>query len=540
MPVPEQRVLVVGAGPVGLVLACELLRRGIDVRVVDRRTQAPAHSRAAILWPRQLELLRRTGVTPALLERGHRVDTVAFWSEGRRKARVRLDALPDALYPFALTISQTDTEQVLAARVVELGGRVETGTELLTLTHPGADDGGPHVSLRGPGGDVTYERFDWVVGADGAHSTVRRLLDVPFAAAPAGIAFGICDAPVEGAPSDRTVHYFWSGAGAIGLAPLRAGVFRIAMSLPSADDGPPPRELFQRLLDERAPGSGTVGEPEWTAAFAVRFGTAEAFRRGRCFLVGDAAHIMSPAGGQGMNTGVQDAVNLGWKLAAVVHGEAPDALLDTYETERRAAAVRVTTTTGVQTRLGLVRSPWRRRVRDAALVVADRTGVLQRVAAPVLTQLDTSYAPGRAPLLGPRSLRVGDRVPGFVDDGARWPGARAWPVLDADRWTLALWPGRRGEAGQQGRAERLAAALPGVHVTDLAALAAPALRRSLGGARRFLLVRPDGHLAASGPLGDADEPVAAQVRAALAAAPTASPGVPSAPVPSGSTTDRAG
>jgi 2-polyprenyl-6-methoxyphenol hydroxylase-like FAD-dependent oxidoreductase len=523
--VPEQRVLVVGAGPVGLVLACELLRRGIDVRVVDKRTQSPAHSRAAILWPRQLELLRRTGVTAPLLDRGHRVDAVAFWSEGRRKGTVRIGALPDALYPFALTISQTVTEEVLAARVVELGGTVEAGTELLTLSHPdappGAGDAGPHVSLRGPEGEVTYERFDWVIGADGAHSAVRRLLDVPFAAAPANIAFGICDAPVEGAPSDRTMHYYWSGAGAIGLAPLRAGVFRIAMSLPSADDGPPPRELFQRLLDERAPRSGTVGEPEWTASFAVRFGTAQAFRRGRCFLVGDAAHIMSPAGGQGMNTGVQDAVNLGWKLAAVVHREAPDALLDTYETERRAAAVRVTTTTGVQTKLGLVKTPWRRRARDAGLVVADRTGVLQRVAAPVLTQLDTSYAPEPAPLLRRGPLRVGDRVPAFVPDGAAWPGAVAWPVLDADRWTLALWPGRSAGALDPARVERLTAALPGVHVTGLAAPGSPALRRRLGGSPRFLLVRPDGHLAASGALDPGDKGVLGAVRAVAPAAPVA-------------------
>lgn len=497
----EPRVLVVGAGPVGLVLACELLRRGIDVRVVDKRTQAPAHSRAAILWPRQLELLRRTGVTPRLLERGHRVDAVAFWSEGRRKGTVRISRVPDALYPFAVTIPQTVTEEILTQRVLELGGTVETGTELLTLSHADADDG-PHVSLRGPAGEVTYERFDWVVGADGAHSTVRRLLEVPFTAAPVNVAFGICDAPVAGAPSDRTVHYFWSGAGMIGLAPLREGVYRVAMSLPTADGPPPPRELFQRLLDERAPGSGTVGEPEWTAAFAVRFGTAGAFRKGSCFLVGDAAHIMSPANGQGMNTGVQDAVNLGWKLAAVIRGEAPDALLDTYETERRAAAVRVTAATGVQTRLGLLGSPWRRHLRDAAVLVADRTRLLQR-AAPMFAQLDTSYAPGRAPLLGRRTLRVGDRVPAFVDDGGDWPAARTWPELDADAWTLLLWPGRPGRGGRRtdpGLAAALSAELPGVRVTDLGPRGSVALRRVLGGRPRFLLVRPDGHLAAHGGL----------------------------------------
>ncbi|KGM02852.1 hypothetical protein Q760_10855 [Cellulomonas cellasea DSM 20118] len=511
-----------GAGPVGLVLACELLRRGIGVRVVDKRTQAPAHSRAAILWPRQLELLRRTGVTPRLVERGHRVDAVAFWSEGKRKGTVRIGTIPDALYPFAVTIPQTATEEILAQRVVELGGTVETGTELLVLSHPDPRDGGPHVSLRGAAGEVTYERFDWVIGADGAHSTVRRLLDVPFAAAPVNVAFGICDAPVEGGPSDRTVHYFWSGAGMIGLAPLREGVYRVAMSLPTAEGPPPPRELFQRLLDERAPGSGTVGEPEWTAAFAVRFGTAGAFRTGSCFLVGDAAHIMSPANGQGMNTGIQDAVNLGWKLAAVIRGEAPDALLDTYETERRAAAVRVTAATGVQTRLGLLGSPWRRRLRDAGVVVADRTRLLRR-AAPMFAQLDTSYAPGRTPLLRTRGLRVGDRVPAFVDDGAGWPAARAWPVLDADAWTLLLWPGRSGRAADPGRAGTLAAELPDVHVTDLAPLVSPALQRVLGRAPRFLLVRPDGHLAAHGALGGTATTVDA-VLAVLPAAATAATG----------------
>jgi len=210
---------------------------------------------------------------------------------------------------------------------------------------------------------------------------------------------------------------------------------------------------------------------------------------------------------------VQDAVNLGWKLAAVIRGEAPDALLDTYETERRASAVRVTAATGVQTRLGLLGSPWRRWLRDAALVVADRTRLLQR-AAPMFAQLDTSYAPGRTPLLGRRSLRVGDRVPAFVDDGSDWPAARTWPVLDADAWTLLLWPGRTGRAADPERAATIAAALPDVRVTDLAPHGSPALRRVLGRAPRFLLVRPDGHLAAHGGLTGARAAVDA-VRAVL-------------------------
>jgi 2-polyprenyl-6-methoxyphenol hydroxylase-like FAD-dependent oxidoreductase len=496
------RVLVVGGGPAGLTLACELLQRGVDVRIVDRSLLPPVHSRAAIVWPRQLELLRRIGVTSRIVERGHHVAAVAFYSQGRVRGTVALSRLTDTPYPFAVTIPQTATEAVLTERLEALGASVEVGVEVVGVEQRWSPDASPRsspepprVTLRLTSGELEHQEYDWVIGADGAHSTVRRLLGIRFEAQSAKTMFGICDAPVLGHVSTRMLHYFYSGAGAIGLAPLPDEMFRIAVSLAPHEAAAVDRQLFQAKLDERALGAGSIGAPLWSAAFEARFGVAETFRRGRCFLVGDAAHVMSPAGGQGMNTGLQDAVNLGWKLGAVLAGEHHERLLDTYDVERQRAAAWVTRTTAAQTRLGLVRGSVRRGVRDVAISAAHRTGVLQQTMAPILTQLDTSYA--GPPTLPARGLQVGDRVPAFVPDGDT-PGASGWPALDRDRHSLLHWPGRIASSRSRDGVDAARRALPGLHHVDLSPLMTPDLIRSLGRRSCMLLTRPDGHLAAIG------------------------------------------
>lgn len=502
----KSTVLIVGAGPVGLVTACELRQQSIAVRVIDKRTTPPQHSRAAIIWPRQLELLRRIAVTSVLISQGHVVDSMDFYSEGRRKGGVNLGKIHGSVYPFAITIPQNTTESVLAERLRQLGGEIEFGTELVGIADVHRR---PAVTLQRAEGSVETATFDWVVGADGAHSDVRRLLSIPFTAASSGITFGICDAPIKDGPSTQRMHYFYSRSGAIGVAPMRGGLFRIAMSLGPSVVGTPQLALFQSMLDERAQGSGIVGTPEWTAAFEVRFGTAEAFRLGSCFLAGDAAHIMSPAGGQGMNTGLQDAVNLGWKLASVIRGAAHSELLETYEVERRSSALRVTRTTGMQTNIGLAEGRIERRVRDGVITVADRVGVLQRVAGPILTQLDTSYAQDRRSPLRYR-LHSGDRVPAFVDDGSN-TAARSWPVLHPESYTLLLWPGTARGGRWGALVKQVGHVLPGMHRADLSPLVSPDLLRAFGRGPRFMLCRPDGHLATDGPIGRHVEAITASV-----------------------------
>ncbi|GAB1688984.1 FAD-dependent monooxygenase [Krasilnikovia sp. M28-CT-15] len=492
-------VLVVGAGPVGLVLACELLSRDVAVRLVDMAPDKPTHSRAAIIWPRILEQLRRISVTGTLVEAGHRVDAVAFYSDRRPLGEVSMAELGGTPYPYGLTIPQDRTERILTQRLHALGGRIERGVTLESL---GQDAESVHGVLRHA--DSSTEEFvtGWLVGADGAHSTVRKLLGVPFDGDAPEITFAVADAAVSGGHSVRKMHYFYSRAGAFGLAPLDDRTFRMAISIPPRQpgDGPPSRELFQQMLTAR--GSGEVHDLEWSSAFTLRCRTASQFRAGRCFLAGDAAHIMSPAGGQGMNTGILDAVDLGWKLGGTIRGAFRPDILDTYDADRRRAALRVTATTTLQTRWGLLSRPAQIAVRDTAYRLAHRTGVVQRVAAPVLSQLSVGY--GRGPsvreLVTHRPPGPGDRVPAFVpDDAAVRTGP--WPALARDDLTVLLWRGRAKRSSWAARTRVIrATAPPGVPVVDVAN--DPASVADFGPAPLALLVRPDGHVVRRLPIDD--------------------------------------
>jgi 2-polyprenyl-6-methoxyphenol hydroxylase-like FAD-dependent oxidoreductase len=469
-------VLVVGAGPVGLVLAADLVRQGVAVRIVDEATGDTPHSRAIVMWARTLELLRRLGVVDRLDARGHRLDAVSFYSGGRRLGAVDLCRLPDTPYPFALTIPQTSTEQVLRERLTELGGAVERGVALTRLETTGADR--PVATLRHPDGTVERVAADWVVGADGARSAVREHLGIDFPAESREILFAIGDAPVSGQVRDELV-YAYRRDGALGVAPLADGAFRIAFSVPSWPEGQTaPRELFQRMVDRLAPNPGQVGELRWSTVFRAQRRTAATFRAGRCFLAGDAAHVFSAAGAQGMNTGIQDAVNLSWRLGGVIRGTLDAEVLDAYTNERRPAVARVSVNTQRQTVWGLLRTRRSIAVRDVLVRLAHRSGVLQRFGAPLMSQTDVDYGPPRP--LWHRAPRAGTRFPAFTRQpaGTAQDPAAAWPVVDPDSFTL-LVPARRA-----------------VVTTEVAVHEVPGWRRRFGRRHAAVLLRPDGHVAA--------------------------------------------
>lgn len=285
---------------------------------------------------------------------------------------------------------------------------------------------------------------DWVVGADGAHSAVRRFAGIEFLGTGNDVLFAIGDGPVEGDLDPHALLYCYSRTGALGLAPFGGGIFRLAISVPGWDQPEgPPRELFQRFLDERSPRAGVVGRLEWSTIFRARRRVAETMRAGRVFLVSDAAHVFSAAGAQGMNTGIQDAVNLAWKLAGVVNGTFDPGILDSYDTERRIAAERIVLTTAKQTSWGLYKRPHEIAARDGAVRLAQRTGALQRFAAPLMAQHDVSYRPAQTlwdTLPGlTRKVRAGDRLPVFASHGEPQPGAERWPAIHPARLTLLLW-----------------------------------------------------------------------------------------------------
>ncbi|MEU7163426.1 FAD-dependent monooxygenase [Streptomyces morookaense] len=494
----QDRVLIVGGGPVGLVLACELKQQGVDARVIDAERRLSQHSRSNVIWSRSLELLDRIGVADALVAQGHQADGIAYYSYGRRLGATLVRKLDDLVYPFALMIPQNDTEAVLEQRFTELGGRIERGVR---LTYLDASGDRPVAKLEHADGQVEETTVDWLIGADGAHSTVRKQLGIEYDGPQVNVTIAITDAVIDSALDNRLAHHCYSLHGSLVLAPLGGDVYRIAVSVPHQEDGTAPsRELFQRLIDERAPGSNTVGELSWSTYYRIRCATAATFRAGRCFLAGDAAHIISPAAGQGMNTGIQDAVNLGWKLGAVIRGTSDEQILDSYDRERRQVVQRVARASAFQTKFGVVGSRYKVAIRDAAIMGAHYTGLLQRYMARQLSQTNVQYTEeepsGLATLAGrPAEVPPGARLPVRLG-GAEGPSNSGyWPTVAADGYTVLLWRGRAAHAGWQQARDRIRAALAAdVSVLDLASSAPAPLARALGDAPTAAIVRPDGHL----------------------------------------------
>ena len=526
-------VLVVGAGPVGLALACDLLQQGVHVRVVDSADEpAPddPHSRAILLVPRALEQLRRIGVSERLVATGRRVPGITCFSDGRRLGRAHLDRLAGTPYPFLLSLPQRQTERVLRDRLAELGGRVEQGTRLTSLEQ---QDDRPRVFLSQEGRSAEQVAPRYVVGADGAASTTRRLLGIDLVGDPTDVTYVIADAPLSGedgragAAPVTDAHYYYSRAGLLAVVPMQGGLFRIAGDIPHREDAAPRtapewQALLQEVVDRRAGGGLVVGTPTYLRTVRPRCGIADRFRVGSVFLVGDAAHVITPAGGQGMNLGLGDVANLAWRLGGVVRGTlAPDAV-DGYAPERRDAVARTSATTARI--VGFARQSTRARaaLRDAAFLLAERTGLVQRALAPLLSQLDVDYGrpfDGRV-LRRPRPGGVGQRVPVVVPslDDHLEDAAHAPAVLAPQSHTVLLWPGSRTPPGWSADVARVRAALgPGRPVVDLAGLPtapAGALAAVLGRGPLLATVRPDGHLAHVAPVDHPEQ--TAQALAALA------------------------
>ncbi|MCX4097507.1 FAD-dependent monooxygenase [Nocardia sp. alder85J] len=487
-------VLVVGAGPVGMVIACDLLQQGFSVRIIDTSPSSTLHSRAVITWPRSLELLRRIGVADELAETGAHLDAVSYYSGRRRLGAIDISRLTETPYPFALCAPQSRTEDVIRRRLKELGGHIEYEVTLTGLDNSGDR---PVAELTGAGGGRETVRPDWLIGADGSHSAVRAALGIEFRGTGQDILFAICDAPLTGELPPHEMLYCYSNGGAMGLAPFGDGGYRVACAVPVwNDDDAPPWELFRDNLDRIVPFRTELGELRWTTVFRARRRTAARFRSGRCFLVGDAAHIFSAAGSQGMNTGIQDAINLGWKLAGVRNGTLHEGVLDTYDPERRHSAERISLVTAKQTSWGLLHKPAQVAIRDTLVLGAQRTGALQRLVAPLMSQLTVDYADNREHARADirwRSapVRAGLRLTAFPGE----PAEDGWPTVAADRLTLLLWAGRARDAEWQRFVAATRAAAPDtLHLVDASGWRA--LAPALGRVRTALLVRPDGHIAA--------------------------------------------
>jgi 2-polyprenyl-6-methoxyphenol hydroxylase-like FAD-dependent oxidoreductase len=371
-------VLVVGAGPSGLTLAASLVKRGITTTVVDRQAAGANTSRAAVVNARTLEVLEDLDVARRLVKEGIQAPRFSIRDRARTLIPIDFSELPTD-YPYSLMVPQSTTERLLLDRLVELGGSVIRPKTLTSITQDA--DG---VTATFDDGDIIRARY--AVGADGIHSTVREQAGIGFEGGVYGESFMLADVRLSGEVPLDEVILFWAKEGLTVVAPLPGDIFRIVAPVADAPEEPS-AQYVQQILDSRGPGVGrmVVTDVIWGSRFRIHHRVADTYRAGRLLLSGDAAHVHSPAGGQGMNLGIQDAVALADALAAVLGG-APDGVLDEYSDARRPIAQQVVEMTDRLTRLATM-PRGARPIRNVAIGIAGRIPAVQRALAMRLSGL---------------------------------------------------------------------------------------------------------------------------------------------------------
>ncbi len=416
-------VLIIGAGPTGLVLALWLTKLGVKVRIIDKTAEPGTTSRALAVQARTLELYRQLDLTEAVVARGHRVPAVNLWVKGEAAARVSFGSVGEGLtpYPFLHIFPQDQHERLLIERLQALGVTVERRSELVGFT----DEKERIIArLRGPDGREVDCAAAYIAGCDGARSIVRDTIGTGFPGGTYRQIFYVADVEAAGAAVNGELHIALDEADFLGVFPLA---------------GQGKARLIGTVRDERAGRADTltfndvsnraithlkvrVEKVNWFSTYHVHHRVTEHFRKGRAFLLGDAAHIHSPAGGQGMNTGIGDAINLAWKLAAVVAGRAGDNLLDSYEAERIGFARRLVSTTdrvfSFATADGKIAEILRTRVAPVLIPRVAAFEAVREFLFRTVSQIMLNYRGGPLSRGAAGQVQGGDRLPWVRIDGA--------------------------------------------------------------------------------------------------------------------------
>jgi 2-polyprenyl-6-methoxyphenol hydroxylase-like FAD-dependent oxidoreductase len=415
-------VLVAGAGPTGLVLALWLTKLGVRVRIVDRTSEPGTTSRALAVQARTLELYGQMGMADAVVALGHKVPGVNLWVKGKPAARLPFETFATDLTPYSFLeiFPQDEHEGLLIERLEALGVFVERRTEVI-----GFAEAGDHVTVRvaGPDGKETVCSASYIAGCDGARSTVRQTIGVGFPGGTYRQLFYVADVEASGAAINGELHLDLAEADFLAVFPLSgSGRARLIGTVRDGRADQADSLRFEDVSDRAIQHLKVqVLKVNWFSTYHVHHRVADHFRKGRAFLVGDAAHIHSPAGGQGMNTGIGDAINLAWKLAAVLAGHATDRLLDSYEAERIVFARRLVATTDrvftFATANGPVANLLRTRIAPWLFPRIIALKSAREFMFRTVSQIGLNYRGG--PLSSGRARQVhgGDRLPWAVADG---------------------------------------------------------------------------------------------------------------------------
>lgn len=417
--------LVVGAGPVGLVMASELRRHGLSCRIIDRADGPSIWSKAQVIHARTLECFQDMGVVDEILAHGRTVSGSRIATpELQAIARIELGGI-DSPYPYFLSLSQRETELLLAKHLEQTHDvRIERNVTLESYTQ---DADGVVAQLVHIDGSTEEVRVPWLLGCDGAHSVVRKTLGLPFEGSTYDQRIVQADVRVDfpHAVHDDEIAIFLGPQGMLAFFPL-PGEHRYRMlAFDPGDERPVEIDLFKALLADRGPKGAELSDPAWMVDFRIHCRLAARYRVGRAFLSGDAAHIHSPAGGQGMNMGIQDAYNLAWKLALVQRGKAKETILDSYEAERRPIAESVLRATDASTK-GLatvisLKSPIAMGIRNHLMNFVTSLDVVKGRAGRSLSQIEVGYP--KSPIVGQDQVSLWSVG---VGGSAEHPGLSDW------------------------------------------------------------------------------------------------------------------
>ncbi|MGE0369839.1 MAG: FAD-dependent monooxygenase [Candidatus Dadabacteria bacterium] len=403
-------VLIVGAGPTGLTMACELARRGVPFRIIDKAAGPSDKSKAFGIHARTMEVFENMGLIDSVLDEGNICNGFDIYDRGRALASLSFSSI-ESKYPYLLILAQSDTERVLNERLESYGAKVEREKE---LTH--IDRGGETLvsHIRHSDGSEETIRSSYVSGCDGAHSSVRHILGFEFKGAPYPNYWLLADCNLDWEYPFHHLSAFIHPNGITAYFPLYKDRGRLMFELqdaPVTEEMPEPTlDDVKRLMAEREIKYKSLTDPNWLAYFKLHHRMVDRYADGRIFLSGDAAHIHSPMGGQGMNTGIQDAYNLAWKLALVLEGRGAYTLLESYQAERLPVGKEVVSLTDKATRMAGTHNPILGAIRNKVIGVASRINAVQDRLLATLAQIEIHYK--ESPIVSERWYQP-DTVEGY-------------------------------------------------------------------------------------------------------------------------------